>query len=332
MSGVFKSIAKVFKKVVKTVKKVLPYVVLAAAVVFTAGAAMGAAGAAGVFGWATAIPGQIGAAVGGVMGGSSVVANIVASAVTQGIIGSAIGGITSLATGGDIKKGMLVGFAGGAVSGGITGALGRGLIPQASQFKLDEAATAGRLGAGQQVSAVITGGGGEGGGVAAVRRHQARVSPGPPERRDVPVEAGGLGEPVLSPVRATGAGVSELRSASELGGASQLQVQDKDASALGRLLGQVSNNKVVNSLLAGATTAVLAQPDDDRAAAQERANEEARRAESAVEQRYSGAIAPAQAGARAPGLLTNTADSTGRWVFVPGVGLEFRRTQVAAAA
>lgn len=122
MSSIVKKLKKVFKKVVKTVKKVLPYAIFAAAVVFTAGAALATFGTpalTGIFSWAprlAALAGQ-----GGVLSGT--VGTIVVNAVEQAIIGTAIGGVTALATGGDIKSGMVIGGLGGLVTGGITGAL-----------------------------------------------------------------------------------------------------------------------------------------------------------------------------------------------------------------
>jgi len=121
MSSVFKGVKKVFKKVAKVVKKVLPYILLAAAVIFTAGAAIaaipGAAGT-GIFAWSGKLTAFIGTKF-----GTGALGSIVSGAVSKGIIGTAIGGLTAAATGGDIKKGMLIGGLGGLVTGGVLGAI-----------------------------------------------------------------------------------------------------------------------------------------------------------------------------------------------------------------
>lgn len=104
MSGVFKSIGKVFKKVAKVAVKIAPYALAAAAVVFTGGAALGVlpsfAGAMGGLVSSLGISGALGGAL--------------ASGLTGAGFGALLGG----------KKGMMMGFAGGALLGG-TGLLGQ---------------------------------------------------------------------------------------------------------------------------------------------------------------------------------------------------------------
>lgn len=105
MSGVFKAVGKVFKKVVKVVKKVAPYALAIGAVVLTGGAALGALPAVG--------------SIGASLGLSAGLSSVLGTAIT----GAAIGTGAAALTGQNIGTGAMMGFAGGALTGGV-GALG----------------------------------------------------------------------------------------------------------------------------------------------------------------------------------------------------------------
>lgn len=115
------AVGKVIKSVWKAVKKVAPIVLGAAAVVFTAGAAIPAVGAllgsvglgGGLAGVASSITGALGLAEGGFL------ATTLGGAITGAAYGSAIGGIKSAITGGNILEGMQGGALTGAITGGV---------------------------------------------------------------------------------------------------------------------------------------------------------------------------------------------------------------------
>src|SRR5690348_12280713 len=114
MSGVISSVGKIFKPLAKVAKKVLPAALAIGAIVFTAGAAMGALPS-----WGTAVSGfmgSLGLDSGGLLGRTLI------GAVTQAGYGAVIGGATSALTGGKFENGLLIGAAGGALSGGAMGA------------------------------------------------------------------------------------------------------------------------------------------------------------------------------------------------------------------
>lgn len=125
MSGLVKGIGKVFKKVFNAVKKVAFPLLAIGAIVFTGGAALGLAPLAG--GWGGAVGSALSA-----MGVSTTgtLGSILTGAVTQAGTGAAIGGLTSLATGGDFTEGAAKGGMIGAVTGGV---MGSGLLGGASK-------------------------------------------------------------------------------------------------------------------------------------------------------------------------------------------------------
>lgn len=126
MSGVMKGVKKAFKKVGKVVKKVAPYALAAGAVVFTAGSALGLPAMAG--GWGGAVAKGLGA-VG--ISGSSGIAGALTGAITQAGYGAAVGGIGSLASGGDFADGATAGALAGGLSGGVMGGIGMPTDPLA---------------------------------------------------------------------------------------------------------------------------------------------------------------------------------------------------------
>ena len=115
-------IGKVFSKVVKVFTKVAPIVLAAAAVVFTAGAGLAAAG---VISSTSLLGGGLGAAMSATAGSlglaGTTAGSVLAGALTSAAYGSAIGGVFSAVSGGDVMKGMQMGALTGAVTGGVTG-------------------------------------------------------------------------------------------------------------------------------------------------------------------------------------------------------------------
>lgn len=119
MSGVVKTVKKVFKKTMNVVKKVAPIALGVGALVFTGGAALGLPALAGGFG------GAVSSALGAVgVNATGALGSVLTGAVTQAGYGAAIGGVTSMVSGGDFADGAKTGAAAGAVTGGLTGALG----------------------------------------------------------------------------------------------------------------------------------------------------------------------------------------------------------------
>ena len=119
MSGVVKTVKKVFKKVTNVVKKVAPIALGVGALVFTGGAALGLPALAGGFG------GAVSSALGAVgVNATGALGSVLTGAVTQAGYGAAIGGVTSMVSGGDFKDGAKMGAAAGAITGGLTGAFG----------------------------------------------------------------------------------------------------------------------------------------------------------------------------------------------------------------
>lgn len=119
MSGVVKTVKKVFKKTMNVVKKVAPIALGVGALVFTGGAALGLPALAGGFG------GAVSSALGAVgVNATGALGSVLTGAVTQAGYGAAIGGVTSMVSGGDFADGAAKGAAGGAITGGLTGALG----------------------------------------------------------------------------------------------------------------------------------------------------------------------------------------------------------------
>lgn len=115
MSGVAKAVGKVFSGIANVVKKVALPLLGVAAIVMTGGAALGLPALAGGFG---------GAVTSGLAAMGAPANGVLASVLTQAGTGAAIGGVSSLATGGDFAKGAAMGAAGGALTGGVTGLLG----------------------------------------------------------------------------------------------------------------------------------------------------------------------------------------------------------------
>lgn len=115
MSGVAKAVGKVFSGIANVVKKVALPLLGVAAIVMTGGAALGLPALAGGFG---------GAVSSGLAAMGAPANGVLASVLTQAGTGAAIGGVSSLATGGDFAKGAAMGAAGGALTGGVTGLLG----------------------------------------------------------------------------------------------------------------------------------------------------------------------------------------------------------------
>ena len=119
MSGVVKTVKKVFKKVANVVKKVAPIALGVGALVVTGGAALGLPALAGGFG------GAVSSALGAIgVPATGALSSVLTGAVTQAGYGAAIGGVTSMVSGGDFADGAKMGAAAGALTGGLTGALG----------------------------------------------------------------------------------------------------------------------------------------------------------------------------------------------------------------
>ena len=135
MSGVISSVGKVFRRVAKVAKKVLPIALAVGAVVFTAGAMMGQLPS-----WGTAVSGFMGKLG---LDASGMLGRTLIGAVTQAGYGAVLGAGTSLVTGGKIENGLLMGAAGGAVTGGITGAAGWNTDPLSGLNKPPAAAPEG---------------------------------------------------------------------------------------------------------------------------------------------------------------------------------------------
>lgn len=320
MSGVIRGVKKIFRRVVKTVKKVLPYAIFAAAVVFTAGTALAAAGALGpaaaagqgIFGWSTALSAAIGGP-GGMLAGSPVLASVITGAVTQGIIGTAVGGAVALATGADLKKGMLMGGVGGLVTGGVTGLVTAPAVPAPAR---------------------VAGGARPGlaGGAGADTLAGGITQPvAPPAISDVaPSRFPGsmAGEiDVAGAVRPTGSqfGVAGLSSQVGRQTATQIpqQVPFSDLSAIDKLA-RLWDSRATQGAISGAATALLTGDSTDRTTA----GREERAARSAGFSGRAGLLTPTNRGTMTGSPIDPTAPlGGGRWVWSP----ETRRIEFQTA-
>lgn len=315
MSGVIRGIRKVFKKVVKTVKKVAPYAIFAAAVVFTAGAALAAAGALGpaaaagqgIFGWSTALSSAIGGP-GGMLAGSPVLASVITGAVTQGIIGTAVGGAVALATGTDLKRGMLLGGVGGLVTGGVTGLVTAPAVPAPAQ-----AAARPGLATGAPVTTRLPA---EAGGTGIA----------PPPVVDI---TGGAPTDFIGLERLPGGGARAgiIGASSQVGrqGVTQIpqQVPFSDLSAIDKLA-RLWDSRATQGAITGAATALLSGDSTDRTTA----GREERAARSAGFSGRAGLLTPTNQRTVTGSPINPSAPlGGGRWVWSP----ETRRIEFQSA-
>jgi hypothetical protein len=124
----FRKVSKVFRKVTSSkIGKVIGGALAIGAIVFTGGAALGLAPMAG--GWGAAM-----GSLAGTLGLTGTLGSVLTGAFTMAGYGAALGGIGSLAMGGDFFQGAAGGALIGGATGGLMGGMGFATDPLAGAF------------------------------------------------------------------------------------------------------------------------------------------------------------------------------------------------------